>query len=140
TLALVPVPDPSAYGLVRTDADNAVLGFLEKPSADQIDTNLISAGAYVLERSVVDMIAPDRNVSIEREIWPRLVGSGLYAYAHDDHRRRGARRGRDDRRGQRAQPRDQGLPRHRAGRRRDQVLTPVGCACGRGAARQPPHP
>ncbi len=82
TLALVPVADPSAYGLVRINEDNSVKGFLEKPSADQIDTNLISAGAYVLERSVLDMIEPDRNVSIEREIWPQLVGNGLYAYPH----------------------------------------------------------
>jgi mannose-1-phosphate guanylyltransferase len=81
TLALVPVEDPSAYGLVRTDEDGAVLGFVEKPSPDQIDTNLISAGAYVLERSVVDMIPPDRNVSIEREIWPALVEDGLYGFA-----------------------------------------------------------
>lgn len=81
TLALVPVEDPTAYGLVRTEDDGRVKGFLEKPAADQIDTNLISAGAYVLERSVVDLIAPDRNVSIEREIWPQLVGNGLYGYA-----------------------------------------------------------
>ena len=80
TLALVPVPDPSNYGLVRLREDNAVREFVEKPSADQIDTNLISAGAYVLERSIVDMIGPDRNVSIEREIWPRLVGEGLYGF------------------------------------------------------------
>src|SRR3954453_7139927 len=45
TLALVPVNDPSNYGLVRIGEDNAVAEFLEKPSADQIDTNLISAGA-----------------------------------------------------------------------------------------------
>ena len=82
TLALVPVEDPSAYGLVRTEPDGAVREFVEKPPADQIDTNLISAGAYVLERSVLDLIEPDRNVSIEREIWPRLVGDGLYAFAH----------------------------------------------------------
>jgi mannose-1-phosphate guanylyltransferase len=81
TLALVPVNDPSNYGLVRIGEDNAVAEFLEKPSADQIDTNLISAGAYVLERSVVEMIEPDRNVSIEREIWPRLVGNGLFGFA-----------------------------------------------------------
>src|SRR5881227_3604574 len=62
TLALVPVPDPSAYGLVRLHDDHAVSGFVEKPAADQIDTNLISAGAYVLERSVLDLIPPDRNV------------------------------------------------------------------------------
>src|SRR5277367_70877 len=61
TLALVPVEDPSAYGLVRLQPDNSVLEFLEKPSPDQIDTNLISAGAYVLEREIVSLIAPDKN-------------------------------------------------------------------------------
>ena len=85
TLALVPVPDPSSYGLVRLRDDNSVDEFLEKPSADAVlDTNLISAGAYVLERSVLDMIAPDRNVSIEREVWPALVDHGLYGYVDDD--------------------------------------------------------
>jgi mannose-1-phosphate guanylyltransferase len=83
TLALVPVADPSAYGLVRLRDDQAVKEFVEKPSADQIDTNLISAGAYVLERSIVDLIEPGRNVSIEREIWPQLVGNGLYGFAAD---------------------------------------------------------
>ncbi len=81
TLALVPVADPSAYGLVRITDDNAVTGFLEKPSADEIDTDLISAGAYVLERDVLEMIPPDRTVSIEREVWPHLVGNGLYGFA-----------------------------------------------------------
>ena len=83
TLALVPVEDPSAYGLVRLEDDGAVREFVEKPSADQIDTNLISAGAYVLERSVLDMVPRDQNVSIEREVWPRLVGHGLYGFATD---------------------------------------------------------
>src|SRR5215208_328400 len=54
TLALVPVDDPSAYGLVRTASDGSVEAFVEKPSPDQVDTNRISAGAYVLERSVLD--------------------------------------------------------------------------------------
>ncbi len=80
TLALVGVPDPSAYGLVRLEDDRSVRGFVEKPPADQIDTNLISAGAYVLERSVLDLIPPERPVSIEREVWPRLVGDGLFGF------------------------------------------------------------
>jgi len=85
TLALVPVEDPTAYGLVRIEDDRAVREFVEKPSPDAIDTNLISAGAYVLEKDVVDLIQPERNVSIEREIWPQLVGDGLYAYPHDSY-------------------------------------------------------
>jgi mannose-1-phosphate guanylyltransferase len=83
TLALVPVDDPSNYGLVRLREDHAVREFVEKPSADQIDTRLISAGAYVLERTVLDRIPADRNVSIEREVWPQLVGEGLYGFAAD---------------------------------------------------------
>jgi mannose-1-phosphate guanylyltransferase len=83
TLALVPVADPTAYGLVRLHDDHAVKEFVEKPSADQIDTKNISAGAYVLERSVLDLIPADRNVSIEREVWPQLVGEGLYGFAVD---------------------------------------------------------
>jgi mannose-1-phosphate guanylyltransferase len=83
TLALVPVDDPTAYGLVRLHEDRSVKEFVEKPTADSIDTNLISAGAYVLERRVLDLIPADRNVSIEREVWPRLVGDGLYAFPAD---------------------------------------------------------
>jgi mannose-1-phosphate guanylyltransferase len=82
TLGLVGVEDPSAYGLVRLEPDNAVREFVEKPAPDQIDTNMISAGAYVLERRILDLVPPDQNVSIEREVWPRLVGDGLYAYPH----------------------------------------------------------
>ena len=77
----MPVADPTAYGLVRLHDDQSVKEFVEKPSADQIDTKLISAGAYVLERAVLDLIPADRNVSIEREVWPQLVGDGLFGYA-----------------------------------------------------------
>jgi len=93
TLALYPVDDPTAYGLVRRnggpkapgeaaeDPTGEVLEFLEKPEPDAIDTDEISAGAYVLERQVIDLIPAGRNVSIEREVFPRLVGHGLYGHS-----------------------------------------------------------
>ena len=80
TIALTPVEDPTAYGLVRTGEDSEVLGFLEKPSWDQIDTNLINAGTYVLRSEVLDMIPPGVEYSFERGVFPRLVGKGLYGY------------------------------------------------------------
>jgi mannose-1-phosphate guanylyltransferase len=81
TVALVGVEDPSAYGLVRRNADLTVKQFLEKPSAEEIDTNLINAGCYVLERDVLGgMPAAGTRVSIEREVFPALVGNGLYGY------------------------------------------------------------
>jgi mannose-1-phosphate guanylyltransferase len=81
TIALTPVADPSRYGLVRTDAGGRVLGFLEKPEPDQIDTDLINAGAYVLEPGVLDLVEDGHAVSIERETFPSLVGAGLFALA-----------------------------------------------------------
>jgi len=79
TLALTPVEDPSNYGLVRSAPDGEVTGFVEKPSPDQVDTNNISAGCYVLERSVLELLEPEQPASIERDVFPRLVGEGLYA-------------------------------------------------------------
>jgi mannose-1-phosphate guanylyltransferase len=83
TLALTPVEDPSAYGLVRTRADGEVTGFVEKPSPNQIDTRNISAGIYVLDRSVLELLTAEEPASIERDVFPRLVGEGLYAYVGD---------------------------------------------------------
>jgi mannose-1-phosphate guanylyltransferase len=73
TILLTPVEDPSRYGLVRLHRDGRVLSFLEKPRPEEIDTNLINAGMYVLEPDVLDLIPAGRPVSIEREVFPRLV-------------------------------------------------------------------
>ena len=79
TLALIAVEDTSSYGVVPTDEDGAVEAFLEK-SPGPAPTNRINAGAYVIEREVVDRIEPGRAVSFEREIFPSLVGDGLYGW------------------------------------------------------------
>jgi mannose-1-phosphate guanylyltransferase len=80
TLALYPVDDPSSYGLVMKADDGAVSAFIEKPDPADTVTNEISAGAYVLERDVLELIPAGRGVSIEREVFPRLVGQGLYGH------------------------------------------------------------
>src|SRR3984957_9958840 len=85
TRARAPAADPINYGLVHVNEDRSGRDFLEKPSPDAIDTNLISAGAYVLERSILELVPPGRNVSIEREVWPRLVGNGLYAFPSESY-------------------------------------------------------
>jgi mannose-1-phosphate guanylyltransferase len=82
TVLLAPVEDPSRYGLVRCAEDGRVRAFVEKPRAEEIDTNLINAGLYVLEPSVLDLVEPGRPVSIERDVFPRLVEAGtLYGFA-----------------------------------------------------------
>jgi mannose-1-phosphate guanylyltransferase len=83
-IALTPVADPSRFGVVATDAQGRVTAFIEKPAPGEAPTNLINAGIYVLETSVLDKIPGGRRVSIERETFPELVDAGiLYALASD---------------------------------------------------------
>jgi mannose-1-phosphate guanylyltransferase len=79
TLALYPVDDTASYGVVPTDADGRVEAFLEKAEGET-PTNRINAGAYVVEREVIESIPAGRPVSFEREVFPGLVGEGLYGY------------------------------------------------------------
>jgi mannose-1-phosphate guanylyltransferase len=76
TILLTPVADPSRYGLVRVAPDGRVESFLEKPRPEEIDTDLINAGLYVLEPEVLDLVPEGRPVSIERDVFPRLAEEG----------------------------------------------------------------
>ena len=71
TIVLTPVDDPSAYGLVETDADGNVRRFLEKPSLDQVTCDTINAGIYVLEPETFDRIPDGTKYSIERQYFRR---------------------------------------------------------------------
>lgn len=84
TISLTPVDDPSAFGVVPTDDAGRVQAFIEKPPRHEAPTNLINAGTYVVEPSVLERIPGGRRVSIERETFPALVAEGsLYALASD---------------------------------------------------------
>ncbi|MBA3474598.1 MAG: NDP-sugar synthase [Rubrobacter sp.] len=72
TIVLTSVEDPTDYGLVEVDHEMLVHRFLEKPAADDVTTNLVNGGIYVLEPEVLAMIPAGREVSIEREIFPYL--------------------------------------------------------------------
>jgi NDP-sugar pyrophosphorylase family protein len=86
TIALSPVSDPSAFGVVPTDDEGRVVAFVEKPPRDQAPTNLINAGTYVLEPRMLERVPAGRRVSIERETFPAMVrSSGLFALADDSY-------------------------------------------------------
>jgi mannose-1-phosphate guanylyltransferase len=76
TIVLTPVPNPSAYGLVETDAGGRILRFIEKPDPSQITTDTINAGIYVLNTSTLDLMPPGVNHSIERAFFPALIARG----------------------------------------------------------------
>ncbi len=81
SLHLTRVEDPSAFGLVPTDAAGRVLAFTEKPQhPDEIVTDQVNAGCYVFRRSVIDEIPAGRPVSVERETFPGLLAAGRHLH------------------------------------------------------------
>lgn len=85
TIALTPVEDPSAFGVVPTDDEGRVTAFIEKPARHEAPTNLINAGIYVLEPSVITRIPEARAVNVEREVFPAIAAERrLYAMAFPD--------------------------------------------------------
>ena len=84
TISLHRVEDPSAFGVVPTDDAGRVTAFIEKPPREEAPTDLINAGTYVLEPSVLERIEPDVPVNVERVTFPAMVADGsLYAFDGD---------------------------------------------------------
>lgn len=81
TILLTPVEDPSAFGVVPTEPDGRVTGFIEKPPRAEAPTNQINAGVYVLEPSVLERIPEGREWSLERALFPELVEEDVPLYA-----------------------------------------------------------
>jgi NDP-sugar pyrophosphorylase family protein len=76
TIVLTPVENPSAFGLVETDSRQNILRFLEKPKPEEITTNRINAGIYVLEPDTFGRIPDGVPWSIERKYFPSLIERG----------------------------------------------------------------
>ena len=81
TIYLQPVLDPRQYGLVEAEADGRLRAFREKPTVDEeITTNTINAGIYLIDAQLLGRIPRDRASSIEREFFPALIADGVPCY------------------------------------------------------------
>ncbi|MFV9506418.1 MAG: sugar phosphate nucleotidyltransferase [Oscillochloridaceae bacterium umkhey_bin13] len=80
TISLTPVDDPTQFGLVEMDADYHVRRFLEKPRAEDITTNLINAGTYIIEPDVFRYVPPNQFYMFERGLFPVVLQTGDRMY------------------------------------------------------------
>jgi len=73
TISLWPVENVSEFGVADVEKNGHVIGFVEKPRPEDAPSNLINAGAYCLESSILDYIPTGRLVSMEKEIFPQII-------------------------------------------------------------------
>ena len=72
TIALVSAGDPSSYGSVMTDSSGLIRKFIEKSDRGG-GPDLVNAGVYIFSSQIVGSIPSGRSVSLERDIFPKLV-------------------------------------------------------------------
>jgi mannose-1-phosphate guanylyltransferase len=86
TISMWEVEDPTRYGIIGYDSNNRIEKFHEKPQSHEVFSNWINAGVYVLEPDILDLMDPDKVISIEREIFPplasqqKLLGFKFFGY------------------------------------------------------------
>lgn len=85
TIALTPVENPSAYGVVETNTDGRVKRFIEKPPAHEAPTNFINAGIYILEPEILLQIPRGTPFMFEKDLFPNLIASGVPLYGYTTH-------------------------------------------------------
>ncbi len=87
TIALIPVNDPSRYGVIEADETGRVKKFLEKPGIHEITTALINAGLIIMEPSILDYIPNNKKFSYEKELFPALIDNNkpIYSFASSDY-------------------------------------------------------
>ncbi|MBC8163045.1 MAG: NDP-sugar synthase [Roseiflexaceae bacterium] len=85
TIALTPVEDPTAFGLVETNDEGRVQRFLEKPRPEDVTTNMINAGTYIMEPELLRYAPANQFYMFERGLFPTVLEQGepVFGYPSD---------------------------------------------------------
>lgn len=77
-MALVKAKGAQDYGVVNIDASKRIISFNEKVKAKR--DSFINAGIYLLEKNIFSLIAPEKKLSLEYDIFPKIVNERFYGY------------------------------------------------------------
>jgi mannose-1-phosphate guanylyltransferase len=73
TMALTTVDRPEEFGIVGLDDDGRIIRFKEKPKTEEVFSNLINAGIYVLDRKALQYIPEGERYDFSKQLFPKLL-------------------------------------------------------------------
>jgi len=82
TIALTPVDDPTHFGVAETDEQQHIVRFVEKPPRDQVTSNMINAGIYIIDREILKRVPPEKHFMFERDVFPQLIAEREPVFAY----------------------------------------------------------
>ncbi len=83
TIVGIKVKDPREYGIMETEKDGRITGFLEKPGWENVTDGPISTGIYIIEEKALARIPERRQFDFAKDLFPALLRENyrLYCYS-----------------------------------------------------------
>ena len=81
TISLTEVEHPEQFGIVGIDANGRITRFKEKPKTEEVFSNVINAGTYVLQRDVLDLVPKDHKWDFSKNLYMDMLAQGRKLYA-----------------------------------------------------------
>ncbi len=87
TIVLSKQPSPLEYGVVQIDTSCKVISFLEKPNWENVVTNTVNTGIYIIKKSILDKIPANVSFDFSRDLFPALLAENakIYGYITEDY-------------------------------------------------------
>ncbi|MEA3199355.1 MAG: mannose-phosphate guanylyltransferase [Thermoplasmata archaeon] len=76
TMALTTVDNPTEFGIVGLDETGRIVRFKEKPKAEEVFSNLVNAGIYVLSPEALREVPQGQTFDFSKQLFPKLLESG----------------------------------------------------------------
>jgi mannose-1-phosphate guanylyltransferase len=76
TMALTTVENPTEFGIVGLDGTGRIVRFLEKPKPEEVFSNLVNAGIYVLSPEALRAVPQGRAYDFSKNLFPALLAAG----------------------------------------------------------------
>jgi len=82
TIVLKPIDAKLEYGVVEIDENNIIKNFYEKPSWNEVFSNLVNTGIYVFEPEIFKYIPKNKFYDFGKDLLPKLVKKSLSVYGY----------------------------------------------------------
>lgn len=76
SLALTPVKNPCEFGIVRLDDTGRILEFKEKPKPEEVFSDLVNAGIYIMNKEVLADVPSGKFFDLSKDLFPIVLGRG----------------------------------------------------------------
>ncbi|MDR1690252.1 MAG: NDP-sugar synthase [Candidatus Methanoplasma sp.] len=73
TLALTAVSNPCEFGIARLDDEDRIMEFKEKPKPEEVFSNLVNAGVYVVNRTALSDVPENTFFDFSKNLLPILM-------------------------------------------------------------------